>query len=89
MPAFIQCYPGTHSVTAAVLLALFFGGWAGMIVNRQIAKGLLFGLLGGMAVSVLTCGWGLIIWYPLTVIDAIVIACRLNRGEPVREWQFF
>jgi hypothetical protein len=85
----IQVYPGSHPVVLVIVLSVLFGGWAGMCVNRQVAKGLIFGLLGGIVFSVVTCGWGAIIWWPLTLIDAILIANRLNRGEPVREWQFF
>ena len=85
----IQVQPGSHPVVLVVILSIIFGGWVGMLINRQIAKGLIFGLVVSGVVSFLTCGLGLFLFYPLTVIDAIVVATKLNRGEPVKEWQFF
>lgn len=60
-----------------------------MLINRQIAKGLIYGLVVYTIVSMLTCGVGWVILYPLTLIDAIMVANRLNRGEAIRDWQFF
>lgn len=60
-----------------------------MLINRQYIKGLVFGLLVGGVVTTVTCGLGVIAWYPLTLIDAILVAIKLNRGERVKEWQFF
>ena len=76
-------------MAVVAILSILLSGWIGMLINHQVAKGLLYGLLGGILVGVLTCGFGLIIWWPLTAIDAIVVASRLNRGEPVGQWQFF
>ncbi len=76
-------------MAAVVILSIIIGGWAGMLMNKQVAKGLLFGLLGGIIVCVFTCGYGVVVWWPLTLIDAILVANRLNRGEFVRDWQFF
>lgn len=88
-PGVIQVPPGTHPVVLVIVLSIIFGGWVGMLINRQIAKGLIYGLLAGTVIGMLTCGVGWIILYPLTVIDAIMVANRLNRGESIREWQFF
>lgn len=85
----IQMPPGTHSVALVAVLSIFFGGWVGMLINRQVVKGLVYGLLISGAVSLLTCGMAALVFYPLTVIDAIMVANRLNRGEAVKEWQFF
>lgn len=100
-PGWIQVAPGTHSVTAAVVLAIFLTG-GGQLVNRQTAKGLtiLGGALGlgfiGFIGTTVTLGFlaplfafvGLCYWIP-SLIDAIQIANRLNRGEAVRPWQCF
>jgi hypothetical protein len=66
-----------------------FGGWTGMLVNRQVVKGLVFGLFVGSVFTYATCGLGFLIWYPLTLVDAILVAIKLNRGQAVREWEFF
>jgi hypothetical protein len=89
VPGMIQVPPGSHPVVLVALLSLFIGGWAGMYVDKQVAKGLLFGLLGGIMFCTVTCGWGFFVWYPLVLVDAIIIANRLNQGQPVRDWQFF
>lgn len=88
-PGFIQVAPGTHNVVLVAILSILFGGWLGAIINQQVMKGLLFWLLGGIAVSIVTCGLGAIVVYPLMLVDTIMIANRLNRGEMVRDWQFF
>lgn len=100
-PGYIQVAPGTHSVAAAMILAIFLTG-GGQLVNRQTAKGLLIlgGALGlgliafiGTTVTLGFLGplfWfvGFCYWLP-SLIDAIQIANRLQRGEPVRPWQCF
>lgn len=84
----IQVAPGSHSVALAVLLAALVGGWAGMLVNRQYAKGITW-LVGGVGFAVLTGCWAFLFLYPVGIIDSALIAQRLNRGEAVRPWQFF
>jgi len=81
--------PGTHSVALVVVLSVLFGGWVGMLINKQVAKGLLIGLLAQIVVAVVTCGYGLILTGPVVLIDAILIANKLNRGEAVGEWEWF
>ena len=59
-----------------------------MLINRQYVKGIVC-LIGGIALtSVLGCLAIFPIW-ALSLADASCIARRLNRGEPVREWQWF
>lgn len=88
----IQKYPGTHNTTAAILLAVLIGGWAAAFYNGQTAKGAvllvgsvvligLFGLLTGFLVAIIIWGVGM--------ADGIMVANRINRGEPVGQWQFF
>ena len=85
----VQVPAGTHPVVLVVILSILFGGWAGMLVNRQIVKGLVYGLMIHGILGLVTCGITFVISYPLTLIDAILVAIKLNRGEAVREWQFF
>jgi hypothetical protein len=62
-----------------------------MIINRQVAKGICFlvapfvagVVLGWLAVPIVLVAW------LIGLIDAILIAGRINRGESVREWQWF
>lgn len=89
VPGMIQVPPGTHPVWVVVLVSILGGGWLGMVINKQVAKGLLFGLLGGIFFTVITCGYGVLLWYPLVLIDSILIATKLNSGRPVRDWEFF
>ena len=60
-----------------------------MLVNRQIVKGLVYGLIIGSVLGFATCGLAFIVWYPLTVVDAILVANKLNRGQAIKEWEFF
>ena len=85
----IQVEPGTHPVVLVVILSIIFGGWVGMLINRQITKGLVYGLLIHGFLALVTCGLTAVVSYPLTLIDAILVAMKLNRGEAVKEWQFF
>lgn len=83
----IQMCPGTHSVIAAAVLSLFLTG-GGQIYNRQYVKGVVL-LVITIALAFGTCGAFVCIAWPVLLIDAILIASRLNRGEIVRQWQFF
>jgi len=80
--------PGTHSPFVAVMLSLFCCSVGGQFYNRQYIKGVIT-LVCGMVFSVFTGGVGLVVFYPVVVIDAACVAGKLNRGEPVGEWTFF
>ena len=88
-PGAIQVPAGTHPVWLVVLLSILFGGWAGMLVNRQYVKAIVYGLFLGSALGFVTCGVALLLWYPLTLVDAILVAVKLNQGKAIREWEFF
>jgi hypothetical protein len=88
-PNVIQLAPGVHKVSTAVVNSLVLTGWGGALINHQKAKGLLFWLLGGALISVLTGGMGFFIVYPLGILDTYLIAQRLHRGEAVGQWKFF
>jgi TM2 domain-containing membrane protein YozV len=87
IPGAIQVPAGTHSVGTAVLLALLITG-LGQIYNKQGMKGLII-LLVSVVLAVFTCGFSIILTHPFAIIDAVLIAQRLNRGEAIRDWQCF
>jgi len=86
-PDIIQMPPGTHSVAAAVILALLFNG-AGQMMNRQVTKGIVL-LLSAIVLGAITLGIAWLLITVLALVDAVCIANRLNRGEPVGLWQWF
>ena len=88
-PGTIQVPAGTHPIWLVVLLSILFGGWAGMLVNRQYVKAIVYGLVLGIVLTVVSCGFGFMIWYPLTLVDAILVASKLNQGRAIKEWEFF
>jgi TM2 domain-containing membrane protein YozV len=76
--------PPKSSVLALVLSLLLLGG-AGQIYLGQVTKGIV--LIA--ATVLLSCvGIGFIVWI-VGVIDAYMIGQKLERGEPVEEWEFF
>lgn len=87
VPGAIQVPAGTHSVGTAVLLALLITG-LGQIYNKQGMKGLVI-LLISVVLAFFTCGLSILLTHPFAIIDAVLIAQRLNRGEAIRDWQCF
>lgn len=98
---FIQLPPGQHSPLVAALLAVLICPPMGQFYNRQTIKGIVVWVVSWLVnlvayfVVIATWGAGLFtlvvpvaIWF-FTVADAVAIASRLHRGEPVRPWQFF
>jgi hypothetical protein len=92
--------PGQHPVAIVAVLSVMFGGWLGAIVNKQVVKGLVMGMLYGafwltMLMDVLVSE-SVMLFYLATsgvwlamLIDAIKVANRLNQGLPVKEWDCF
>mgnify|MGYP000108321578 CR=1 FL=1 len=70
---------GAKNPTVAGLLSFFIPG-AGQIYNGQIAKGLLILLLSPCL--------SIIIWI-IGIIDAVMIAQKLQRGQSVDKWEWF
>lgn len=84
---------GQVSVLAAGLLNWLWAG-AGYFVIGQNTKAIVFCLitLVLLGFTVITCGIGLVVMAPYVIaliIDAVLLAQRLNRGETIAEWQFF
>jgi TM2 domain-containing membrane protein YozV len=86
-PGIIQYRPGAYSQTGAIICAVLMTG-LGQMINRQVAKGFVI-ILAAIVIGLLTLGVGAFVIWILALVDAITIANRLNRGEPVREWQCF
>lgn len=84
----IQIPAGEHAISPAVFLSVFIGGWAGALWNQQYVKAIVC-LLGGLVAGALT-GWlALPVVWVVGIIDSVIIARRLERGEAVGPWQFF
>jgi hypothetical protein len=98
-PGIIQMPPGSHSVAAAAVMALLVTG-GGQMVNKQTTKGVVI-LISAFVLTALTfvltaltlgLAWPsicLVSFTLVSLIDAVCIANRLNRGEPVGSWQWF
>jgi hypothetical protein len=97
----IQMLPGTHSITWAVILGVLCIPGIGQMFNHQFGKGgaaliITLALAAQQATTYFSQGYtdGVIslvqtvLWIGLAV-DAGLIASRLRRGEPIRDWQFF
>ena len=87
-PGCIQKAPGSHSPVIAVLLSVFCCSVAGQFYNGQFLKGIIM-LVAAVGLAVVTGGLTALLTWPLFAVDAGMVASRLNRGEPVSEWQFF
>ncbi len=87
-PDTIQLPPGAYDPTLAIVLAVIFSGWIGMIINKQQLKGVVV-LVAGIFLILATGGLGVFVVYPLSLVDVILIGNRLKRGEPVAQWQWF
>ena len=84
---------GQVSVVAAGLLNWLWGG-AGYFVIGQQTKGFVFCGITLLLVifAIVTCGLGIVLLVPyaiVVIIDAVLLAQRVNRGETIKEWQFF
>jgi TM2 domain-containing membrane protein YozV len=86
----IQLYPGTHQTIIAILLSLFLPG-LGQIYNKQTTKGLVLLGLTFLGVCLIVCSYGIlnvIVWI-IALVDAILIAGKLNKGQPVMQNEWF
>lgn len=86
----IQLYPGTHQTIIAIILSLLLPG-LGQIYNKQTNKGLVVLGLFFLGLCLLFCTYGtlnIIIWLA-ALVDSIIIAGKLNRGQPVMQNEWF
>lgn len=84
----IQMQPGTHSVAVAVLFSLFCFLGLGQGYNKQTGKAMVIAL-ASIFLGICTIGLAVFIIWPVALIDAAMIAKRLNRGEAVGENKWF
>lgn len=77
-----------HSPVIAVLLSVFCLGCGGQFYNKQVKKGLLLFAAGLFAwfVGVLFSPLALV---AVAAVDAYMIGAKIQRGEAVREWEWF
>ena len=80
-------YKPGQSVGVAALLSFLLAG-TGQMYNGQIAKGVVL-LLGTFILGCATYGAGGIAGFIVAMIDAIMIAHKLNQGRYVGQWEFF
>jgi TM2 domain-containing membrane protein YozV len=89
-----------NPVVAGLLSFLIIG--LGQIYNGQVAKGLFLlglqvvGVFLGLVSGVLTCGISLLVFVPfalfieiVSIVDAVMIANKLQQGQAVGEWEWF
>jgi len=84
----IRRTPGGHSVFVAAILSLCCILGFGQFYNGQMIKGVVL-ILVSIVAAVITAGFSILLTLPVSILDAILIAQRLNRGETVRDWQWF
>lgn len=85
---YIQLPPGLHSVVPAVVLNLCCITGFGQIYNKQIMKGIVI-LLSSLCLSAITYGIAGAAIAIAAIVDAYMIARKLEAGRPVGEWEFF
>lgn len=87
-PGDIWVTAGKHPAWAALLASLFCCAVGGQFYNQQYIKGIVL-LLAQIVLAVLTAGVSLLVTYPALILDACLVAARLNRGEAIGQWQCF
>ncbi|MGO8748919.1 MAG: hypothetical protein ACLQNE_23385 [Thermoguttaceae bacterium] len=71
----------------ACLLSLVIVGLGQMLLGQTI-KGVVM-LIAAMVLGVLTVGLAIVVVWPVSAIDAYMIAKKLREGKSVGEWEFF
>ena len=87
----IQVPAGTHPVVLSILLSLLCLPGLATMTNRQMVKGIVI-MLSAFAmafIGVFTLFIPLAVVWIASIIDAISVANRLNRGEAIGQWTSF
>lgn len=71
----------------AALLSFIFPG-IGQIYNGQIMKGVMLIVLA-IVLTFCCCGVGMLPVWVIGIVDAAIIADKLNKGRSVGDWDFF
>ena len=83
----IQPTGKTLEPVLACLLSLVIVGLGQMLLGQTI-KGVVM-LIAAMVLGVLTVGLAIVVVWPVSAIDAYMIAKKLREGKSVGEWEFF
>ncbi|MFA0782122.1 hypothetical protein, partial [Fervidibacter sacchari] len=75
-----------NPVVAGLLSFLIVG--LGQIYNGQVAKGLVL-LVSAIVLGVLTACIGWLVVAVVSIVDAVMIAKKLQQGQAVGEWEWF
>lgn len=75
-----------HPAVAGLLSFLLIG--LGQMVMGQVGKGVVM-LVVALILGVLTGCFACLITFPVSVIDACLIASKLRSGQAVGKWEFF
>jgi TM2 domain-containing membrane protein YozV len=75
-----------NPVVAGLLSFLIIG--LGQIYNGQVAKGLVL-LVSAIVLGVLTACIGPLVVAVVSIVDAVMIAKKLQQGQAVGEWEWF
>ena len=75
-----------NPVVAGLLSFLIVG--LGQIYNGQVAKGLVL-LVSAIVLGVLTACIGSLVVAVVSIVDAVMIAKKLQQGQAVGEWEWF
>jgi TM2 domain-containing membrane protein YozV len=84
-PGTINSSDSPKKTINAVLLSLFLAGGAGQIYLGQVKKGIIIIIV---VLTTLCIGLGFILWI-IGVIDAYLIAKKLESNKSVQQWEFF
>lgn len=83
----IQYPPGYYNPLGAIICSFLVVG-LGQILNRQVSKGVWM-IVASLVLALPTFFIAPVVIGIISLVDGILIANRLQRGEPVGKWQFF
>ena len=72
----------------AVMLSVCCLTGLAQIYNKQVLKGVVL-LVASIVLGVFSGGLAWLVTWPISIIDACLIAQKLNRGQAVKEWEWF
>jgi uncharacterized membrane protein YvbJ len=81
-----QTSDATNPIIMGLLSFLLVG--LGQMIMGQVTKGIVM-LIGSMVLAFFTFGLSAFITTPISIIDAVLIAKKKQRGHLVNEWEFF
>ncbi|WP_233153164.1 hypothetical protein [Lysinibacillus odysseyi] len=76
----------TNPILMGLLSFLLVG--LGQMIMGQVTKGIVI-LVGSIVLAFFTFGLSTFITTPISIIDAVLIAKKKQRGQLIGEWEFF